>query len=122
MGEEYAEDAPFLYFVSHGDAELIEAVRQGRREEFATFDWTQEPSRTRRAADLSASRLQWETRTTGHHGVMLEFYRELIAAAHATSRPSPCPTRIRCDVLPLSAPGCATVAALAAGQPGPACS
>jgi maltooligosyltrehalose trehalohydrolase len=35
MGEEYGETAPFLYITSHGDPALVEAVRQGRREEFA---------------------------------------------------------------------------------------
>ena len=30
MGEEYGETAPFPYFVDHGDAELIDAVRRGR--------------------------------------------------------------------------------------------
>ncbi|MBE0556970.1 MAG: malto-oligosyltrehalose trehalohydrolase, partial [Proteobacteria bacterium] len=39
MGEEYAEERPFLYFVSHTDEALIEAVRKGRREEFAGFQW-----------------------------------------------------------------------------------
>ena len=33
MGEEYGETAPFLYFVSHGDPGLVEAVRRGRSEE-----------------------------------------------------------------------------------------
>jgi len=33
MGEEYAESAPFAYFVDHGDPALIEAVRRGRAEE-----------------------------------------------------------------------------------------
>ena len=37
MGEEYGETAPFLYFVSHGDEELIEAVRIGRSEESLHF-------------------------------------------------------------------------------------
>jgi maltooligosyltrehalose trehalohydrolase len=35
MGQELAETAPFLYFTSHGDPELAEAVREGRRKEFA---------------------------------------------------------------------------------------
>src|SRR6202790_1374279 len=39
MGEEYGEPAPFQYFTSHGDPELGEAVRRGRREEFAAFGW-----------------------------------------------------------------------------------
>ena len=33
MGEEYAESAPFAYFVDHGDPELAEAVRRGRAAE-----------------------------------------------------------------------------------------
>src|SRR5207249_9699778 len=37
MGEEYGELAPFHYFVSHTDPELVEKVRRGRREEFAAF-------------------------------------------------------------------------------------
>lgn len=42
MGEEYGEQAPFQYFIDHGDAELVEAVRKGRREEFAHFGWREE--------------------------------------------------------------------------------
>ena len=38
MGEEYGEPAPFPYFVDHGDPDLVEAVRNGRAEEFAS-DW-----------------------------------------------------------------------------------
>ncbi|MFH1726431.1 MAG: DUF3459 domain-containing protein [Elusimicrobiota bacterium] len=39
MGEEYGETAPFLFFTSHSDAGLDDAVRRGRREEFAEFRW-----------------------------------------------------------------------------------
>jgi len=42
MGEEYSETAPFQYFIEHGDLHLIEAVRQGRRREFAHFGWRAE--------------------------------------------------------------------------------
>jgi maltooligosyltrehalose trehalohydrolase len=37
MGEEYGETAPFQYFSSHPEPELADAVRQGRRKEFAAF-------------------------------------------------------------------------------------
>ncbi len=37
MGEEWGEARPFPYFVHHGDAGLIEAVRRGRAAEFAAF-------------------------------------------------------------------------------------
>ena len=39
MGEEYGETAPFLYFTSHGDPQLADAVRRGREAEFAQFQW-----------------------------------------------------------------------------------
>jgi maltooligosyltrehalose trehalohydrolase len=39
MGDEYGETNPFLYFVDHGDQALVEAVRKGRRAEFASFGW-----------------------------------------------------------------------------------
>lgn len=42
MGEEYGETAPFQYFIEHGDPDLVEAVRQGRRREFAHFGWSPE--------------------------------------------------------------------------------
>jgi maltooligosyltrehalose trehalohydrolase len=37
MGEEYAEDRPFPFFVSFAGEELIQAVRKGRAHEFADF-------------------------------------------------------------------------------------
>ena len=43
MGEEYGEKAPFQYFTSHGDPDLIEAVRKGRLEEFDDFVWHGDP-------------------------------------------------------------------------------
>ena len=39
MGEEWGEKAPFQYFTSHHDPDLIEAVRRGRIAEFASFGW-----------------------------------------------------------------------------------
>jgi len=42
MGEEYGETAPFHYFIEHGDPALVEAVRQGRKREFAHFGWRPE--------------------------------------------------------------------------------
>ncbi len=37
MGQEYGEERPFLYFVDHTDAALLEATREGRTREFAAF-------------------------------------------------------------------------------------
>ena len=57
MGEEYGETAPFQYFVSHSDPALIEAVRQGRREEFAAFAWQGEVPDPQDEATFRRSRL-----------------------------------------------------------------
>ncbi|CAN5697196.1 malto-oligosyltrehalose trehalohydrolase [soil metagenome] len=37
MGEEYGEDAPFLFFSDHQEQFLADATREGRRAEFADF-------------------------------------------------------------------------------------
>jgi maltooligosyltrehalose trehalohydrolase len=57
MGEEYGETAPFLYFIDHGDTALIEAVRQGRKREFAAFGRTDIPDPYDRGT-FDRSRLQ----------------------------------------------------------------
>ncbi len=79
MGEEYGETAPFLYFVSHSDPGLIEAVRNGRKEEFRAFGWEGEPPDPQDERTFLASELHWEERTKGSHGTLLRFYKQLIA-------------------------------------------
>ncbi|MBD3403691.1 malto-oligosyltrehalose trehalohydrolase [candidate division GN15 bacterium] len=79
MGEEYAETSPFYYFVSHGDPDLVEAVRNGRTEEFRSFGWEQEPPDPQSEETFAASRLRWELQFEGEHKVMRDFYRQLIA-------------------------------------------
>lgn len=79
MGEEYGENAPFLYFVSHSDIALIEAVRQGRKKEFGEFKWQGEPPDPQSAETFLKSKIQWEKRFEGNHRVLLNFYKHLIA-------------------------------------------
>ncbi len=78
MGEEFAEEAPFLYFVSHGDADLIRSVREGRKEEFKSFQWAGEPPDPQAVATFLQSKIDWERRNYGRHRVMREFYRKLL--------------------------------------------
>jgi maltooligosyltrehalose trehalohydrolase len=78
MGEEYGERAPFSYFVSHRDNALIEAVRQGRKREFARFAWRGEMPDPQSETTFLASRLNWDLRTQGQHQVLWDFYKELI--------------------------------------------
>ncbi len=78
MGEEYGEDAPFLYFVSHTDADLVEAVRQGRKREFAAFHAEGEFIDPFSLDAFYQSQLKWEKRQEGKHKVLLELYQHLI--------------------------------------------
>jgi len=78
MGEEYGETAPFPYFISHSDTALIEAVRRGRREEFAAFGWAHEPPDPQDESTFLQAKLNHDQRHEGHHRVLLELHRELI--------------------------------------------
>ena len=88
MGEEYAESAPFQYFVSQGDPALIEAVRKGRRKEFAEFGWAGDIPDPQSEATFLGCKLHWDLQTDGWHRVLWNFYRELL--------------RLRRDVPPLA--------------------
>jgi maltooligosyltrehalose trehalohydrolase len=77
MGEEYGEVAPFLYFVSHGDPDLVEAVRQGRRREFSAFAWQGEVPDPQAEETFLRSKLNWELGHAGHHQVLRRWYQTL---------------------------------------------
>ncbi|MEW6378150.1 MAG: malto-oligosyltrehalose trehalohydrolase [bacterium] len=78
MGEEYGETAPFLYFISHSDPALVEAVRKGRREEFGEFTWLEEPPDPQDPRTFVNSKIHWEGRKNGKQGILLNFYQDLI--------------------------------------------
>lgn len=78
MGEEYAEPAPFPYFVSHGDPDLVEGVRRGRLEEFAAFRDQGEPSDPQAEATFLSAKLDQEQRFQSDRRILFNFYRELI--------------------------------------------
>jgi maltooligosyltrehalose trehalohydrolase len=78
MGEEYGEAAPFPYFISHLDPHLVDAVRRGRRQEFAAFAWQGEPPDPQDVTTFQRARLNHRLRHEGHHRALFEFYQELI--------------------------------------------
>ncbi len=77
MGEEYGEESPFLYVVSHFP-DLIAAVREGRRMEFQDFKWGGAPPDPRSRETFLKFRLRWEKRREGRHKILFELYRRLI--------------------------------------------
>ncbi len=84
MGEEWSETAPFLYFVSHGDQGLVEAVRRGRSREFSAFAWKGEPPDPQDTETFVRSKLHWDQQQTEPHCHMLAFYRALLSLRSGT--------------------------------------
>lgn len=78
MGEEYAESAPFPYFVSHGDADLVDAVSQGRLDEFTAFACQGTPPDPQSETTFISAKVDQELRHRGDHRTIFNFYRELI--------------------------------------------
>lgn len=79
MGEEWAESNPFLYFVSHTDPELAEAVREGRKKEFSAFNQHGEAPDPMAEATFDESKLQWDLQHKRPHQTLLRYYQTLIA-------------------------------------------
>ncbi|WP_299754366.1 malto-oligosyltrehalose trehalohydrolase [uncultured Pontibacter sp.] len=78
MGEEYGEKNPFLYFVSHGDKALIEAVRKGRREEFKSFAWQGEAPDPQSEKTFNQSKLSRSYTENTQQNQLREFYKRLL--------------------------------------------
>jgi maltooligosyltrehalose trehalohydrolase len=79
MGEEYGETAPFQYFISHLDPVLVEAVRHGRRAEFAAFGWQDRVPDPQDEETFRRSMLQHPLKEKEPHAALLRFYKELIS-------------------------------------------
>ncbi|WP_052667793.1 malto-oligosyltrehalose trehalohydrolase [Nitriliruptor alkaliphilus] len=79
MGQEYGEVAPFQYFVSHTDPDLVAAVQHGRRREFAYFADQREPPDPQATETFERSKLDWSRREDGEHATLLALYRHLLA-------------------------------------------
>jgi maltooligosyltrehalose trehalohydrolase len=83
MGEEYGERRPFPYFVSHTDPDLVDAVRRGRRLEFAGSQWGDlpedgVPDPADEATFVSAV-IDPRQRLDGPGAVLWDLYRRLLA-------------------------------------------
>jgi maltooligosyltrehalose trehalohydrolase len=91
MGEEYGESRPFLFFGDYGDPELSDAVRKGRREEFAFMHSGAEVPDPIAKETFEASKLDWGSLEREPHRTLLRFYQRLI--------------RLRKDLPALACPG-----------------
>ena len=88
MGEEWAATQPFLFFCDFG-APLAEAVREGRRAEFARFPAFRDPATRARIPDpldettVASSTLRWDDREIAPHAEALAWHRRILALRHA---------------------------------------
>ena len=78
MGEEYSEPHPFQYFVSHTDPDLADAVRKGRKAEFAAFHVQDEAPDPVAEETFNQSKLQWNLLDKEPHKTMFQYYQTLI--------------------------------------------
>jgi maltooligosyltrehalose trehalohydrolase len=78
MGEELAAENPFLYFVDHQNQELLEACRAGRRREWKSFGWTEEPPDPGAPATFERCVLRDKNPAPGSRAALMQsYYREL---------------------------------------------
>ena len=92
MGEEWAASSPFLFFCDFS-GDLAEAVRKGRREEFARFPEFQDPEMRQRIPDpeaeatFLASKLKWHEIGDEPHASQLAWTKRILAARRQTVAP-----------------------------------
>lgn len=85
MGEEWGATSPFPFFCDFGP-ELAEAVRTGRRAEFAKFPEFQDAAQRERIPDpqapdtFASGKLNWAEIDEEEHRRWLEWYRRILAA------------------------------------------
>ena len=79
MGQEYGEIAPFFYFTNFGDRVLSEAVREGRRKDFAAFGTDSKFADPEDPSTFERSRLVWKHLENAPHAAILRFYRCLMS-------------------------------------------
>jgi malto-oligosyltrehalose trehalohydrolase len=88
MGEEWGAAQPFLFFCDF-EPVLAEAVRNGRRAEFARFPEFQDPAMRERIPDATApetfasAKIAWDDVTREPHAGWLDWYRRVLTVRHA---------------------------------------
>jgi len=78
MGEEFAADTPFQYFISHYDKDLVEAVREGRAREFAQMHQGNQAPDPQDPQTFFRCKLDWDSLEEKNHQLIYQYYRQLI--------------------------------------------
>jgi maltooligosyltrehalose trehalohydrolase len=92
MGEEFAANSPFLYFCDF-EPSLADAVREGRRSEFARFAKFSSPQTRAAIPDpndvetFERSKLDWASQAEPEHDRWFRLYRNLLTIRSRTLMP-----------------------------------
>jgi maltooligosyltrehalose trehalohydrolase len=79
MGEEWGAGTPWQFFSDHTAPGLADAVRKGRRGEFAAHGWgSREIPDPQDEATFLRSKLDWSELRSPRHAGLLTWYRRLI--------------------------------------------
>ncbi|WP_426177767.1 malto-oligosyltrehalose trehalohydrolase [Pseudomonas sp. TWRC1-2] len=81
MGDEVNAEEPFLFFTDH-HGELAEAVREGRRNEFADFAAFKDPQRREHIPDPNALPTFVQSAPAFTENQHAQFYRQLLSLRH----------------------------------------
>jgi maltooligosyltrehalose trehalohydrolase len=85
MGDEWGASTPWQFFTDHQEPELAEAIRAGRRHEFAEHGWDAEAvPDPQDPATVARSTLRWDERDKSPHEQILGWHRDLLALRRRT--------------------------------------
>ncbi len=100
MGEEWGARTPWQFFSDHS-GELGEAVRVGRRAEFAEHGWaTEDVPDPQALATFERSTLDWDEPASERGAMLLDWHRRLIALRRTEPDLAGPRERVRCSVDP----------------------
>ncbi|WP_239379870.1 malto-oligosyltrehalose trehalohydrolase [Frankia sp. CIT1] len=99
MGDEWGATTPWQFFSDHNAPGLAEAVRKGRRSEFAAHGWgPDEIPDPQDEATFIRSKLDWAELRTPRHAGLLKWYRRLITLRRTLpDLTDPGLSRVRCS-------------------------
>jgi len=80
MGEEWGATTPWMFFTSFPQKDLADAVREGRRREFAAYGWdADDVPDPQDPATFERSRIDWAELNKEPHLELFEWYRQLLS-------------------------------------------
>ncbi len=94
MGQEWGEVNPFLYFTSHTDPELAQAVTKGYQKEYASFQGNETSIDPQDPKTFEKCKLNWGSLNITPHQEILHFYKDMIKLRKNT----PCLSNCRKDL------------------------